>query len=317
MKYVPWSKGRILELVRLWNKEIGSEFPIREALFTQNSIEDENVFQSGSWIATTDDDRIIGFIVSKKVPAGAKTQMNKEIGHIQVLLVDSDYRNSGIGSALLDKAENALRAVGCKTIFLGRDPGHYFPGIPVEFEATKRWFEKRGYEAQGIETDLVRVFRQDEIVSEVNIEDIQVSLITRDEKDELISFLNRCFPGRWEYEAAHYFESGGTGREFIVFRKRNQIIGFCRINDVESPVIGPNVYWSPLFSGELGGIGPLGIDQAERKNGYGLAIVQAGITILRERKIDSIVIDWTGLVDFYQKLNFNIWKQYQQYSKKM
>ena len=30
-----------------------------------------------------------------------------------------------------------------------------------------------------------------------------------------------------------YFEMNGTGREFLVVKKKGQIIGFCRINDSE------------------------------------------------------------------------------------
>ncbi|MFK4997057.1 GNAT family N-acetyltransferase [Bacillus sp. N9] len=76
-------------------------------------------------------------------------------------------------------------------------------------------------------------------------------------------------------------------------KKNNQIIGFCRINDNASPFIAQNIYWAPLFQHDLGGIGPLGIDSNERNNGYGLAIVQAALYYLQERKIKTIVIDWT------------------------
>ncbi|MFS0863079.1 GNAT family N-acetyltransferase [Fredinandcohnia sp. 179-A 10B2 NHS] len=315
MKFIPWDVKWLPELVKLWNLELGTDFPMREELIQQNSFQDHTVLKSASHIAINDDKMIVGFIVAKKIQKQMDIQLNTEVGWIQVLLVHSDFRNKGIGSALLTKAEDTLKNQGSKTIFLGRDPGHYFPGVPVKYETTKRWFEHKGYQAIGIESDLVRNFKDDEIEPVQSIKDIQISLVKQNEQNDLLSFLHHCFPGRWEYEAAQYFENGGTGREFVIFKKNNQIIGFCRINDSKSPIIGPNVYWSPLFHGELGGIGPLGIDSAERKNGYGLAIVKAGIAYLRGRQIDSIVIDWTGLVDFYQKLNFTIWKQYQQYSK--
>lgn len=82
-------------------------------------------------------------------------------------------------------------------------------------------------------------------------------------------------------------------------------------------MIAQNVYWAPIFAEPLGGIGPLGIDQNERGNGYGLAVVQAGIYFLRTRNIKRIAIDWTGLVDFYGKLDYQVWKGYQKYSKQL
>ncbi|WP_338463302.1 GNAT family N-acetyltransferase [Brevibacillus borstelensis] len=136
-----------------------------------------------------------------------------------------------------------------------------------------------------------------------------------EDRDALMAFFNRCFPGRWEYEALCYFEKGGTGREFVLAEKNGAIIGFCRINDARSPIIAQNVYWAPLFADELGGIGPLGIDPQERKYGYGRGVVEAGIYFLRQRGIERICIDWTDLVDFYRKLGFEVWKGYRSYSK--
>ncbi len=87
------------------------------------------------------------------------------------------------------------------------------------------------------------------------------------------------------------------------------------MNDRHSPFIAQNVYWAPLFDGDLGGVGPLGIDSAERNKGYGLKIVEAGIATLRNRGSNHIVIDWTRLIEFYGKLGFNVWKVYQKYTK--
>lgn len=55
----------------------------------------------------------------------------------------------------------------------------------------------------------------------------------------------------------------------------------------------------------------------ERGNGYGIAIVQAAIAFLRNRDIKHIVIDWTGLVDFYRKLDYEVWKGYTSYRKEL
>ncbi|MCH1625948.1 GNAT family N-acetyltransferase [Ferdinandcohnia quinoae] len=316
MKYIPLDARRLPELVTLWNSAIGTDFPMREDLFKQNSFDDENLYTEGSFIAI-EDDQVIGFIISKRWQENIEIQMNSEIGWIQALIVDSSNRGKGVGSALLNKAEIALQNSGCKRILLGRDPWHYFPGIPFEYELVRNWFEHRGYLAANIESDLVKHYEDDEIDDIPDLENVQFTLLKEDEKGQLLEFLHRCFPGRWEYEAYHYFKKGGTGREFVVLKKGDKIIGFCRINDAASPYIAQNVYWSSLFQDELGGVGPLGIDSGERKQGYGLAIVKAGIAFLRKRMIHHIVIDWTGLTDFYGRLGFNVWKEYQQYYKEL
>lgn len=317
MKFINWSVHRLKELVSLWNSEIGMQFPIREELFIQNSFEDKNILQSGSFIALNDENQVIGFVVSKCWNETLDVPFNPEIGWIQVLLVKSSFRCQGIGSALLKRAEQALKERNIKTVHIGRDPWHYFPGIPKNFELSINWFRQRNYVSGYIECDLIHHYHNQPNGFQLSRYDVQFSLLKKEEKQDFLSFLQRCFPGRWEYEAIHYFKRGGTGREFVIIKKNEKIIGFCRINDPSSPVIAQNVYWAPLFHDSLGGIGPLGIDPNERKKGYGLAIVEAGVSFLRERNIHSIVIDWTGLKDFYGKLGFKIWKEYQQLSKSL
>jgi len=82
-------------------------------------------------------------------------------------------------------------------------------------------------------------------------------------------------------------------------------------------MIAQNVYWSKLFKGNLGGIGPLGVDRQVRGNHYGIDLVKAATNELIRRGMDYIVIDWTQLVDFYGKLGFSSWKQYKTMSKKL
>ena len=315
MKFVSWNKDYIDAVLKLWNQEIGDQFPLRKELLIQNSFIDENICYACSFIALDKNNSVIGFIISKIWQEALPVPMNQEVGWIQALMVDSKHRNQGIGTKLLVKAETLLKQSGIKILHLGRDPWHYFPGVPDEYKDVRTWFEGRGYIFMGHEYDLIGQY-SDQIIEQLpNFPDVTFSILSENEKADFLEFLYRCFPGRWEYEAIHYFQKGGIGREFVVAKKEGKIIGFCRINDANSPFIAQNVYWSPLFDEELGGIGPLGIDQAERKNGYGLAIVKAAVIFLRQRNIKQIVIDWTGLVDFYQKLGYQPWKSYSQYKK--
>ncbi|CAM4184623.1 GNAT family N-acetyltransferase [Lederbergia lenta] len=317
MKVTPIDKERITDMVKLWNKEIGQHFPMREELFEQNSMDDENVLESGSGIALNQNDEVIGFVVSKRWQEDIDVKMNKETGWIQVLIVDSEYRRQGVGVALLEKAENALKLAGVVKITFGSDPWHYFPGLPSGFEDTIRWFGKQGYKKDMETYDLIAHY-EDEIESEMpEQKEVEFMMLKAEEKDQFIDFMHRTFPGRWEYEAIQYFKKGGTGREFVVLKRKGEIFGFCRINDIHSPFIAQNVYWSPLFNTPLGGIGPLGVDPSIRGNGYGLAIVEAGVHFLRNRGIHSIIIDWTEFIDFYEKLGYEAWQKYESYSKEL
>ncbi len=315
MQYIKWNIDRLEELVALWNQELGMDFPMRTELFIQNSFEDINLFYEGSLIVLNNDNEVIGFVVTKSWKDDLNVGISKETGWIQVLLVDSNYRNQGIGKRLLSHAEAKLKESGINHIWLGKDTWHYFPGVPTQYKNTAEWFERRGYIGSTTEFDLDNHYVNDQALDFPSQEGVELSILKEEEKDPFLSFMHRCFPGRWEYEAIQYFQKNGTGREFVVLKKNNQIIGFCRINDSNSPVIAQNVYWAPLYQDELGGIGPLGIDPNERKHGYGLLIVESAVAHLRNRNIHSILIDWTGLVKFYNKLGFETCKSYTSYQK--
>lgn len=313
--YQAWDIKRLPDIVFLWNQRLKEDFPMTEELFTQNSFADENVCRESSRIALNEEGQVVGFVVGKRWQEDLSITLGENIGWIQVLLVDEAYENQGIGSTLLEFAETSFKNHGIKRILLGRDPWHYFPGIPVAYKQAQAWFESKGYKYTVTEFDLINDYSESEREVLPTPDSATFSLLTLEDKGAFLDFLKRCFPGRWEYEAMHYFKQGGTGREFVILKKNEKIIGFSRINDGNSPLIAQNVYWSPLFDEELGGIGPLGVDANERKQGYGLATVEAAIYFLRERYINKIVIDWTGLVDFYEKLGYETWKEYKSYQK--
>lgn len=313
MNVMSWSEDKLSELVSFWNKELGADFPMREELFKQNSFDDVNVSYGASQIVLDEENNIIGFVVAKRWKEKIEVGMDQKRGWIQTILVDSKHRGKGIGTRLLKFAETKLKEQGINEVQLGGDPFHYFPGIPGEKEEAQKWFEANGFVKRMDSYDLINHLEKDYPLP--NLDSVEFSLLKEEEKDDLIAFFHHSFPGRWEYETIKYFELDGDGREFIVLKRDNKIIGFCRINDANSPFIAQNVYWSPLFDTQVGGIGPLGIDEAEQKKGYGIAIVQAAIAYLQERNIETIIIDWTGFIDFYGKLNFEPWKKYGIYLK--
>jgi len=315
MELTAWKRNFTNELVDLWNQQLGESFPMRHELFEQNSFNDINICWESSKIALDNAGKVVGFITVKRYQDNLDISMPIKTGWIQAIVVDSTSQNRGIGSNLLQQAEAMLERKGMEKILLGRDTYHYFPGVPHACGKAGEWFLSKGYEKKTTDHDLLNSYENEKTGEYPTFNEVECTILKETESDSLLHFLNRCFPGRWEYEAVKYFQSGGTGREFMVMKKQGEIIGFCRINDSKSPFIAQNVYWAPLFKEELGGIGPLGVDRAERGQGLGLAIIEAGIAELRQRGSSQIVIDWTDLVQFYQKLGYNIWKSYDSYQK--
>lgn len=316
MNFVPLDKQRISEMTALWNKEWVDSFPMRDRLVQQNMFEDRNVLAAGSWMVLEEEtDQLLGFIVAKAWQDDESgVSFSSDTGWIHALVVAPEWRGRGIGGLLLEKAEAALRAAGASQFALGNDfHWRMFPGLPEVRPETKAWFEKRGYEVLKPTYDLIHEYGDTpaDAVELPQAAGVTFRLAKPDDRAALIAFMERCFPGRWEYQTKQYWERGGSGREFVVLEKDGgELIGFCRLNDSRSPLLAQNIYWAPMFEEELGGIGPLGIDEQYRGYRYGLSIVQAAVSFLRQRGIRRIVIDTTPYVDFYGKLGYRIWKTY-------
>ena len=117
----------------------------------------------------------------------------------------------------------------------------------------------------------------------------------------MLSFLERVFPGRWHYEATPLRIDWRIRKGVHGVFHEGELQGFCRLNDPHSPVIAQNVYWSALVQGEMGGIGPLGIDREIRGKHFGIDLVKAAANELIGRGVTDIVIDWTQLVSNFTK----------------
>lgn len=306
-------------IAKLWNEELGERFPVRVPILKQTICGDANWLQAASQVVLDPQTKaVLGFISVKY--AGERLQpygIDATRGWIQALMVSSSARKAGIGTRLLEQAEAELHRRGVRDIVLGNDLfNRLFPGIPDDLPGVKIWFEKRGYVKRDTMHDLLRIYSNvEEALPALEGEETLFRLATAADREQLTDFMARCFPGTWDYQQRQYWEHGGTGREFVLLEHRGEIIGFCRINDGQSPLYAQNIYWSPLFTESLGGVGPLGIDERHRGRQYGIKIVQAAIHELLLRGNRAIVIDTTPFVDFYGKLGYKTWRSYVQYQK--
>ncbi|WP_035513065.1 GNAT family N-acetyltransferase [Halalkalibacillus halophilus] len=324
MVKVKWDfikEEQIEKMVSLWNKELGDTYPMRKALFYQNSVKDENVFVDGSLLLMDEQDEVIGFIVSKYPQTNRAKKLlpgNGQVGWIQTLIIAPLYRQKGYGEHLLQHAEKKLMNLGVTKINIGRDPFHYFPGVPSRYPCVQRWFEKRDYLHTGTVSDYHRDLKENPVQKRRDPSNLKIRTIEMEELKVLLEFMEHSFHGRWEYEACIYADAGGTGREYVVvFDEKDEMIGFCRVNDRASTIIGQNEQWSNYFEDPVGGIGPLGVISEYRGRGYGQEVVQAAIEELETRGVRHLIIDWTVLDSFYRKFEFEpIWT-YQQLQKQV
>ncbi|QVK18508.1 GNAT family N-acetyltransferase [Mycoplasmatota bacterium] len=298
-----------------WNQEVGYIFPISENLFESSVINNKDLLKKGSYVALHQNE-VVGFILAKTWKDSFQLGPYKNIGWISLFYVRNKFRNQGIGSKLLELVEEAFKIENKQHIVLGRETFNFFPGLPVDFVNHRKWFIKRGYELGEASYDMIRDLKQikEKLPMPATPYEIRVSNIS--DKEKIIDFFERCFPGRWEFEAKNYFSSGGQGREFVIALDSDKVIGFARINDQQSPQILYNINWSSRFD-NLGGVGPLGVDRDYRKQKLGYMVTAYAVNEAIDRGCTTCIIDWTGLVNFYHIFKFDVWKSYDKFEKKI
>jgi len=300
------------DVAYLWNEEVGFIYPITEQLFDQNVTGCEYFYSDASFVATQDD-KIVGFIISKIWNDDRAIESYKTIGWISLFYVSRKHRMQGIGSTLLAKAEMKLREKGITTIHLGRDVNNFFPGIPCDFDnLTAAFMEKRGYVCGRRTYDLIRYDLSG--VSEYMPKN-SIRFAEKEDLPEIINFFDKNFPGRWQYDAKRNFIEGLYRQYLLAFDKKT-VIGFMRMSLPNDEMRPYSLTWYARFK-NLGGIGPLGVDKDYRKKGVFNDLINYGLYHFKNIGIKEVIIDWTGLISLYQKYGFEIWKVYQYASKEL
>lgn len=304
-------------VIDLWNQEFGLIYPISEELFNRNVFKSDDVLVNGSYTVVDDNNQIVGFVVAKGWNRSFQIPAYEDRGWISLIYVVPKERKKGIGTLLLTKAEEEIKHLGKKTIQIGRDCENFFPGVPFDMKNSFNWFTKRGYCPLGDTTDLIRHISENYQKIITNHVNYEVRFANQFDKEKIFKFMEKNFPGRWLYEVTDYFKSGGSGREYLIMIDNDSVIAFTRINDQYTldNLINYNLTWRNRFSA-LGGIGPLGVDADYRKQKLGFHMVATAVNTLIERKVSDIIIDWTSLVDFYRKFDFEVWKSYKYFEKK-
>lgn len=323
MRIVPFEPSMTEQVIALWNRCIGEHYPMTERLFRQNVLCDPFSQSEGNLVAL-EGEKVVGWVLARylsKVPP--EIEGYKGRASIGALCVDPDYRNCGIGSELYERAEEFLKKQGATNITVVHYPFHLLPGVPSEASDLMAFLERRGFGNWGETYDLRRQLQDYAIPKEVEKRlheqdpHVEIRPTREGEQQAVVEFVRREFPGGWHYDTKRFFEKGGDPQDMVIVVEGDEIIGFCHTFTPESIELRGSTHWFPLFQGRWGGLGPIGIAKAHRKRGLGLALLCYSVWFLKKRGVEDMAIDWTGLVDFYGRIGFRVWKRYWQGNKNL
>ena len=314
MKYVKLINYTEIEnIYKLWNYSYGNIYPISKELFKRNL---SNASFEHSYVVL-ENEKLVGFIICKVWDEKFTIKDYSTCAWISLMMVDPKYRLNGTGSTLLNLVETEMRELGKDELFLGKDYLNYFPGLPVDLKSSAGWFEKRGFIRPYDTYDLIKKvsFNSNDKLQLKN-DKFEFRVCNLEDKENLINFVKKNWPGRWEKETCDYFSNGGTGKEYVVALDDGLICAFAKIGypNTTEATMSYSLTWRNRFSA-LGGIGPLGVDISYRKRNLGYDIVAFANNILIDNNVSEIIIDWTGLLDFYRRMNFEVFKSYFYMSK--
>jgi GNAT superfamily N-acetyltransferase len=106
-----------------------------------NSAEVERLLRAGAVILAEIDGLLVGSVNVNLMGAG--------IGEFGMLVADFNHRGKGIGSALVDRAENWAKGLACHTMRLELLTPRHWAHPSKEF--LKKWYARIGYEPQATE----------------------------------------------------------------------------------------------------------------------------------------------------------------------
>lgn len=266
-----------------------------------------------AWAARDGRGRLLGIALAR---APDRAWAPADLGHLSLFAVLPAARGRGVGAALWAAAAAGLRARGRRRLRIGADPDHLLPGVPLTAPAaTWRFLGSRGVRPGGLEADLWLDLGSTALDRHPLPDGVE---LIDDDPAAALAFVARAFPGRWTDEVGRAVDAGVA---VLGLRRGEATVGFCLARQPNDAVAGTALAWTaPAPWGspdpEVGGLGPLGLDEAARGGGLGLALVAGAARWLRARgdqrqALRAAVIDWTSLTAFYGRLGAHAWRAYQ------
>ncbi len=305
----PYIPAHQAEVLRLWQAAAHPNFPLAARLLAYNTAASRGETLAGR-VAVWNGE-VLGVVLACALAADPPYAASGDLGWVSLLAVHPSAQGRGVGSALLEWAENWLQGCGVRRVRLGGNLRPFGPGLPVEMQASLPFLARRGYQApasQPYEYDLARDLEEYRPRYDpppgADLRPMQGG-----QGPALLEFLGREYPGRWTFEAEEFVRLGGRPGDYLLLWLDGRVEGFCRLTlpDSERPI---ERFYPQRLPAPWGQLGPLGLSKAARGRGLGGYLIDAAACHLRTLGVVGCVIDWTSLTALYAKFGFQIYHQY-------
>jgi len=293
----------------LWREALGSGYPVSERVFIQN-VYGNPYYDRGDGVVAVCRGRVAGFALAKldrSIPP-------RRDGAVGVVLVDPAHRRRGVGRRLALAVVERLASLGVEGVGAGSPALYRFwPGVPNDLEEGRLFFQSLGFPLKGGTFDLVRSLAgfepPDRVRRDLERAGVEIGPARREDAPDILRFEHIHFPF-WLDNFRTIIGLGGQ-EEIVVARERNgEVIGTVCTYSPASRFRSANLVWETLLGSSVGGLGSVGVAESWRGKGIGLALCAEAMRLLAQRGVGECHVDWTGHVDFYEKLGFQVWREY-------
>jgi beta-N-acetylhexosaminidase len=287
----------------LWQAALGQQWPITATDF-HRLLTESPLYQAGDYFVACQGDQIVGFV------AAQIDRNNPEMAGIAALCVDPQSQRRGIGTALHAAALAHLRASGATRVQLGAGGYSYFwPGVPANLPAARPFFEAQGWDFNESCYDLAQSMQEYHAPADPAV-DIVIEIATPADATELLEFERREFP-HWLGPFQSNVDIGDFNALLLARDPTTRAIIGTLI--LYSPLAHPSSFdgfWKLILDDPLGEIGCVGVAEALHGRGIGSAMMVRASKILKQRGVASVHISWVYRVNFYRRLGYAVWRQY-------
>lgn len=213
---------------------------------------------------------------------------------IALLCVKETFRRQGTGSGLLARSEEHIRENGGKNVVLGQARWYLLQGVPLGNPEAVPFFEHRGYSAEWTSVNmLLSLHGYDPKAFPIPPapQGLTFRLLEEHDTPQLLEAVENA----QHYWLDCFYDYHGL---VLAAELNGKIVGFEMV-DPEGGRFIPS-------SEKVGSIGCVGVVKVAREKGIGMQMVLEGIKWLQSQGSGSVELLYVALVDWYQKLGFQV-----------
>ena len=297
---IDWREADHDKILELWNQFHPERYRIDADILRINTV-DADTFDWGTSLVDVDfDGDIRAFISIKKAPAKHHKVGDPDAVHLSAIA----FTDATHAIDLMSDAKKTLRQRGVSSILFGMDSRHFWPGVPTDFPSLNNFLTIEGFDLSGEYFDVERDISNYQPPRPMPTENVEFRVLTSNDQRSLERFFDREFPGRWRYDIFWKIEREGNYDGLVGLFHKGDIHGFASIQGpgTQFPIGG--AVWRNDLGENWGALGPIGVSQQVRGEGWGGALLSAGLLELKARGTNQCIIDWTTLGEFYCKHGF-------------